>query len=397
MTQPYSTPWALTAHVPPSTRIVPTFVVQSSPDACRSGRVKAPPGRVVSPFIRVARYRGGVNTTPFKLAALAVAAVDSLEAVGVRGPYTRTEDFQYGGVVDAKGRRWIVKYPLHTIAATMIEAEAAIAPSLLEALRDGLLPFDVVRPAGFAQVKVGRAVTYISPMGRDHDFESLTQSDAHELGRALAAIHQLPVETIENAGLPSYDAQTSRRRLLADLHDADSTTPLPGVLRRRWENALEHTELWDFEPRVVHGDIGSDQFMWSDGSISCVLGFGSAHVGDPAFDFASLVSILDEELFDALIGSYSNAMGEEPTDHFHNRVVLISELALARWMLFGARRGDVGIVDDARAMMDDLAAEVEADPELAPGPTWSVSQAKPADVDSADDAGFTTQDPDTES
>ena len=134
--------------------------------------------------------------------------------------------------------------------------------------------------------------------------------------------------------------------------------------------------------------------MWWDGSISCVLGFGSAHVGDPALDFASLVSVLDEHLFDALVESYSNAMGEEPTENFYNRVVLISELALARWMLFGARRGDAEIVDEARAMMDDLAAEVEADPDLAPGPTWSVSQATPAYADSADDAGFTTVDPD---
>lgn len=351
-------------------------------------------GRVVSPIFPAGGYRGGVNTTPYELAALAVAAVDGLEAVGVRGPYTRTADFQYGGVVDAKGRRWIVKYPLHSIAGTMIEAEAAIAPPLITALRDGRLPFDVVRPAGFVQVKEGRAVTYVAPMGREHDFEDLTEADAHELGRALAAIHQLPVETIENAGLPSYDTQTSRRRLLADLHDADATSPLPGILRRRWENALEITDLWDFEPRVVHGDIGSDQFMWWDGSISCVLGFGSAHVGDPALDFASLVSVLDEHLFDALVESYSNAMGEEPTENFYNRVVLISELALARWMLFGARRGDAEIVDEARAMMDDLAAEVEADPDLAPGPTWSVSQATPAYADSADDAGFTTFDPD---
>ncbi len=331
-----------------------------------------------------------MNTTPFKLAAIAVAAIDGLEAVGVRGPYTRTADFQYGGVVDAKGRRWIVKYPLHTIAATMIEAEAAIAPSLLDALRDGRLPFDVIRPAGFAQVRHGRAVTYIAPMGREQHLEDLTISGAHELGRALAAIHKLPTETIESAGLPAYDAQISRRRLLADLHDADATSPLPSVLRRRWENALEQTELWDFEPRVVHGDIGSDQFMWSDGTISCVLGFGSAHVGDPALDFSSLVSILNEDLFDAVLESYSNAMGEELNEHFFSRTVLMSELALARWMLFGARRGDTEIVDDARAMMDDLAAEVDADPDLAPGPTWSVTSAQPLAAQSADDAGFTT-------
>lgn len=329
-------------------------------------------------------YRVGVNTIPYKLAGLAVAAVDGLEAVGVRGPFTRTADFQYGSVLDAKGRRWVVKYPLHTIAATMIEAEAAIAPALLGVLRQGLLPFDVVRPAGFAQVEHGRAVVYVAPMGRQRAAESLTQADAHEMGRVLAAIHTLPVDTVESVGLPSYDAQSTRQRLLADLHDAAAAASMPGVLRRRWENALEQVELWDFEPCVVHGDIDTEQFMWSDGAVSCVLGFGSAHVGDPALDFSGLVSGLDEDLFAAVLESYSNATGEEPDENFLNRTVLISELALARWMLFGARRGDMQIVEDAQEMMEVLAEEVDADPNLAPGPTWSVSTVTPIEPDSAD-------------
>lgn len=342
-------------------------------------------------FLQDHRYRGEVNKTPFKLAAFAVAAIDGLEAVGVRGPYTRTADFQYGGVIDAKGRRWIVKYPLHPIAGAMIEAEVAIAPALLEALRRGLLPFDVVRPAGFTQIEDGRVVVYVAPMGRERDFDELDINSAHELGRTLAAIHLLPHETIESAGLPSYDPQTTRRRLLSDLHDADATSPLPPVLRRRWENALELNELWEFEPRVVHGDIGSDQFLWSDGSVSCVLGFGSAHVGDPALDFSALVFALDEDLFGAVLTSYENAIGQPMDKKFFDRTVLLSELALARWMLFGARRGDAEIVDEAHAMMNDLAAEVEADPDLATGPTWTVSQPAPVEAESADEAGFTTR------
>ncbi|WP_434699947.1 phosphotransferase [Trueperella pyogenes] len=161
-------------------------------------------------------------------------------------------------------------------------------------------------------------------MGRERDFDELDINSAHELGRTLAAIHLLPHETIESAGLPSYDPQTTRRRLLSDLHDADATSPLPPVLRRRWENALELNELWEFEPRVVHGDIGSDQFLWSDGSVSCVLGFGSAHVGDPALDFSALVSALDEDLFGAVLTSYENAIGQPMDKKFFDRTVLLS-------------------------------------------------------------------------
>ncbi|MFP7696577.1 phosphotransferase [Trueperella sp. LYQ143] len=332
-----------------------------------------------------------MDNTPFKLAALAVTAIDGLNAVGVRGPYTRTADFQYGTVIDDRGRPWIVKYPLHAIAATMIEAEASVAPYLLNALRDGHLPFDVMRPSGFAQAKHGRAVVYMEPLGRQTEFDVLDLAGAGELGRALAAIHRLPHSIVENAGLPSYDAQTCRRRLLSELHDAAASAAIPGVLRRRWENALEVTDMWDFEPCVVHGDIGSDQFTWSDGSISCVLGFGSAHVGDPASDFAALISGMDETLFDAVISSYTNALDRNLDENFFNRAVLLSELALAKWLMFGVRRSDPDIIDDAVNMMNDLAADVEADPELAPGPTWSVSSIDPhTNMGYAEDAGFTS-------
>lgn len=335
-----------------------------------------------------------MNISPLYLAALAVAAIDGLDAVGTRGPNLRTADYQYGGVLDARGRQWVVKYPLHTQAATTLEAEASIAATLLEQLRAGNLSFDVMRPAGFAQVETGRALVYPTPMGKVREFDELDVAGAHELGRALAAIHGLPHDTISDAGMPVYDSQMCRRRLLTELHDVDAASALPFVLRRRWENALEQEELWDFTPRVVHGDVAADNFLWSEGSVSCVLGFGEAHVGDPAHDFSLLVSALPEELFDAVYSSYANALTEDLDESFFQRTVLISELALPRWYMFGKRHGDHRIMKDAQQMLDELAAEVESDPELAPGPTWKVDQLDEIEVDSADEASFTTTDPD---
>lgn len=338
-----------------------------------------------------------MRNSPLHHAALAVVAIDGLKVVGTRGPQTSTPDFHISGVLDANGRHWIVKVPRTSHAGTVIEAEAGIAPLLIEELRNGHLPFDVMRPAGFAQVDTGRAMIYPAPMGKTIDFEDLTAQHAHELGRTLASIHQLSPDVIANTGMPVYDAETVRRRLLTDLSDGAATGHVPAILRRRWENALENDELWTFTPTVVHGDVAADQFLWSEGSVSCVLGFGEAHVGDPAQDFALLVSGMSEQLFDNVYQSYANASATKVDDHFFTRAILLSELALMRWLMFGIRHENDDVIADAVDMLADLAADIEADPDLAPGPAWTVDRVTDdIEVSDADEAGFSSQ-PDEES
>lgn len=329
--------------------------------------------------------------SPYHLAALAVVAVDGLNAVSIRGPYSSAPDFVFGGVLDSTGKHWIVKVPRTTHASTVIEAEAGLAPVLVNRLRHGQLPFDVMRPAGFAPVTNGRAVVYPRPLGKTIDFEGLTIDQAHELGRTLATIHQLDPTTITEAGMPAYDAETVRKRLLTELHDASATGTIPAILNRRWENAIENPDLWAFNTRVVHGDIAADNILWSEGHVSCVLGFGEAHVGDPAHDFASLMAGLDESLFDAIVESYRNSLDNDIDEHFFTRTVLLSEIALARWMMFGIRNSDQGVITEANQMLADLANDVAADPDLAPGPVWEVDTVDPSlPIEEASEAGFHT-------
>lgn len=325
------------------------------------------------PFSEKDSYRRNVNITPLHLAALAVAARDEIEVVGTRPPISRTDDFLYTGVLDSKGRKWTVKYPRHSQAGTILEAEAEIAPALLAELQSGKLPFDVLRPAGFTAVKHGRAMVYRSPVGRAKDFSDFTLDDAQELGRALAAIHNLNPEVINKTGMPSYTADAWRKRLLAALHDASTSATIPGLLLRRWERALEDTALWNFHPCVSHGDVAEENILWSEGQISCFLGFGEANLSDGARDFANLSAALPEDVFDAAFASYQNAREEEVDENFLTRSLLMSELAIPRWLMHGVRSHDEKIITEAQKMLDDLLEAVAADPELNSEPSWEVA------------------------
>ncbi|AWE42155.1 MULTISPECIES: phosphotransferase [unclassified Actinobaculum] len=314
-----------------------------------------------------------MNTSPLYLAALAVSAIDGLEAVGTRPPFTESEDFVTGGVLDARGQHWVVKYPKNSLAATILEAEASLAPILLEELRAGRLSFDIMRPAGFADGAAdGRAIVYPEPFGHSNEFELMNDAQARELGRTLAAIHSLSTDVIARAGLPVYSVEEWRQRLRVELHDAAQTSSIPAVLRRRWENALEDDALWQYEPVVVHGDVAAENFLWSNGTtVSSVLGFGEARVGDPAQDLAPLLGLGDEP-FDLIVESYQNTRGVRVDDAMYSRTLLMSELAVIRWLMYGIRTSNNSVRTDAETMLLDLAEQINADPDLVIGPSWNV-------------------------
>lgn len=313
-----------------------------------------------------------MNNSSLHLAALVVTALGNVSVVGVRETVHENESFYISAVLDANGRNWLIKSPRSTEAGLTLEAEAALAPALLEQLQAGNLPFDVVRPAGFAPVKNGRAMVYSAPFGVAKYFGALSLDEAHSLGRGLAAIHNLSPAVLNGSGMPDYSVAEIRNRIHSEIIEAVDTADIPIILRRRWEQVVDDQSLWLFSPALVHGDFADENVLWSEGEISCVLGFGQANIGDPAADFAQLAANITPELFAAVLESYNNALTTDADPNLMTRILLYSELAILRWLLHGARTGDAEIVTEAMEMLEGLALEIEADPELAPGPKWEV-------------------------
>ena len=327
------------------------------------------------------------------LAALAVVAVGGLRVVSTCPPLRTTEDFAYTGVLDSEGRKWVVKYPLTDHAGTLLEAETAVASSLLEQLRAGNLPFDVMRPEGYAAYKGRRAVIYPAPLGVAKDFAALTGAEARELGRAIAAIHSMPAVTLSSAGLASYNSEQVRERLLTELEDASAESYVPAIVRRRWLNAFDDDELWQFTSVAVHGDPAAENFLWAEGAIRSTIGFGEAHVGDPAVDIAPIMAELSEAAFADFFESYQGAMRGGCDEHLLERSALMGEFALVRWLMHGVLTDDQEIIDDATVMLEQLAVEIDADPELSPGPAWHIDEAEPVADSTSTEFNFTDGEP----
>ncbi|PFG40598.1 phosphotransferase family enzyme [Georgenia soli] len=299
------------------------------------------------------------------LAALATTAVPGLDVVATRPPQTANSDYQTTGLLDAGGRHWVIRAPLHPAAGAALEGEVALLANLTKEVDEGRLPFDVPRPVGFAALpEGGRAMVFRALVGRPLVLDRLTSGPglSAELGRAIAAFHELDISVVADAGLPVYDPDSYRRRCLAEVDEAARTGRVPSVLLNRWEHALEDVALWKFRPTPVHGDLAPEHVLVKDGRITAVLSLSEVHVGDPAEDLAWLLAAAPEDSLDAIEEAYSLARTEGADATLLNRALLVSELALARWLLHGVRHDEQPVIEDATAMLRTLAADVSDAP-----------------------------------
>lgn len=294
------------------------------------------------------------------LAALASAAVRGLDPVRTGEPEVAGADFDVAVVEDSERRSWVVRAPRRATAGAALEAEIRLLAGLADQSRSGL-PFAVPEVAGSTPLpEGGRAIVYPFLAGSPLHPGQLRPGPgvAAALGRALAALHDVPHGIVEDAGLPVYGAAEYRERRLSELDRAATTGHVPARLLARWEKVLEDVGRWRFQPSVIHGDLVAEHVLVADGVVVGMLDWAEAKVADPADDLAWVAVGADSEALDSVLEAYAVSRREQPDRHLATRARLAGELALARWLLHGVTTDDAGVVQDAVQMLRDLDADV---------------------------------------
>ena len=335
------------------------------------------------------------------LAALASAAIPGLDPATVEAVESREgQQFELAFVQDTQHRRWVVRAPLTRAAGAQMDITVALLGMLARRL-----PFSVPTPKGFVALKEGgRAAVYPYLAGRPLELTHLPAGPglAAEIGRAIAALHNVDRQLFDEAGLPSYDADTYRTRRLSELDRAAATGHVPTGLLARWEAALEDVSLWRFAPTPTHGDLGGEQILAvfdddedaATGRVRAFTGWEDAKVADPADDFATLVTEASPEAVDSVLEAYAHARVDRPDQHLERRARLAGELRLVSALLAAtAAPGDQGAVASCAARLrrlDEHAADHpltepqvvrRRPPRRAPvprcRPSWSTSRPAP--------------------
>ena len=295
--------------------------------------------------------------------------------------------FEVAFIQDTQHRRWVVRAPLTAAAGAQME----VTVSLL-GLLSRRLPFSVPTPKGFVNLKEGgRASVYPYLAGHPLDFANLPAGPgiAAELGRALAALHNVDLALFDEAGLPSYDADTYRTRRLSDLDRAAATGHVPTGLLARWERLLEDVSLWRFAPTPTHGALTGEQVLAvfdddadaATGRIRGLTGWEDAKVADPADDFAALVTQASPAAFDSVLEAYAHARVDRPDKHLERRARLAGGLKLVSELLTAVGTKDQSSIDACAATLRQLDIDtLDDDPDHVPVvPTTPDGPVLPAD------------------
>lgn len=292
------------------------------------------------------------------LAALASAAVPGMRPVSVATVRTGEENplHQSALVEDVTGRRWVVRSPLGAAAGAELERNDDLVKQLGKHL-----PFKVPSAAGYADLgQDGRAAVYPYVEGQALSLRHLPAGPglASAVGRAIAAVHNMPRELFEEHAVPVFDAAEFRSRRLAELDRAAETGHVPNGLLARWEQALEAAAMWQFATVPTHGSLDGSSFLvvFSDddaasGRVVGLTGWERAQVADPAEDFAHLVEVSNPRAVDAVFESYAMARSQRPDGYLLHRARLTSEMRLLKGLVAAIGRDDAAFV---RVRADEL-------------------------------------------
>lgn len=332
--------------------------------------------------------------SPLILAALAKAAVPKLNFTEVKGLSTGTNGaFETALLTATTGEHYVIRLATSQTAGAEQEVELRALKALGKTDRMRL-PFKITNLIGEAKDDKGsRALVFEFIYGNQTDINTVAadSSLSANIGRAIAAIHNLDTALVENSHLASFEPAEIVRGRVAELDRFAATGKVPSVLLSRWEQALEDTSLFRFKPTVIHGGLNSETFLTVDDEVSGVLGWSTLRVSDPAEDFAWILGAGIHELSESILDVYRQSH-YNVDDSLRLRATLYSEFEFARWLMFGINKKNPEIIEEAVLMLDGLAEDVstgavgkliakQAAPVYSPAAAYSESTAtRPIDL-----------------
>lgn len=270
-------------------------------------------------------------------------------------------EFDAAEITSTDGRQLIVRVPRTQAAESDQSADLVALRALTEGIRQRI-PFAIPNYLGQAPIGPTRGIIYDFIPGTQLTGQALTADAAlaASVGRAIAAIHNLPTSLVSEAGLPSSTSAAARLEVVELIERAAATGHVPVALVRRWEDASADDRLWQFVATVINGELAPDSFLIVGDRVNGLLGWANLQVGDPARDVHWLLSARGA-FAELALSSYIAGRGGLSDDVIARRALLYGELELARWLLHGVDSKDASIVDDAVALLDALVSSVHAE------------------------------------
>jgi aminoglycoside phosphotransferase (APT) family kinase protein len=211
---------------------------------------------------------------------------------------------------------WIVRVPRREEVRPAVRLEARLLPELAPRLAVPVPRFEVVEDSEEAFFVAYRKLP----------------------GEPLAELHRFPRKQATDAGVADVDAAgwLARQRGFAERCAREAMPLLAADERRRAREMFDaFLSKWDVscETALVHADLGPAHILHRGLSVTGVIDWSDACLGDPALDFAWLLHGTRSEFAAALIDAYD---GERDAG-LRDRALFYHRLGPWHEVLFGRK------------------------------------------------------------
>lgn len=226
-------------------------------------------------------------------------------------------DFQVAFATDERGKDWVLRIPRRSdvfprtkpekVALDLVCQHVCFEVPRWEIYSDDLIAYQKLKgvPAGTIDPEKGAYVFEL-------DMENIPECFHRTLGKALAALHQVPAKDAFNAGMTVLTPAEVKQNLSERMEAVKERFGVSEALWYRWQTWLNDETMWPEKTGLIHGDVHAGHILIdSKGNVTGLIDWTEAKVDDVANDFVGHYRVFGEEGLDQLIQAYKEAGGYE--------------------------------------------------------------------------------------
>ena len=263
-------------------------------------------------------------------------------------------DFRVGFATDTNGNEWLIRIPRREDMGEQINNERKILQLVEKHLSVKVPDWKIVSPHLIAYPLIEEkpvlmidTETYDMVWNMDKDCPEYVSS----LAKVLVQLHNIPEEEIIENGLRVMKPSDLRPEILNQLQAVKSEIGISTKLEIRYRKWLDNDALWPDFTTFIHGDLYAGHILTSTtGVVAGIIDWSTAHIGDPANDFAGHLTIFGENSLRDLITAYTKQGGRIWDKLYEHTIERAAASALA-YGYFALETNDKNHIQGARAQL----------------------------------------------
>ncbi|GIO24790.1 macrolide 2'-phosphotransferase [Oceanobacillus sp. J11TS1] len=142
------------------------------------------------------------------------------------------------------------------------------------------------------------------------DINNVPECFYQTLGKALVALHNVPIEKAMEVGLTLHTPEEARRSMKDRMDAVREEIGVGDSLWDRWQSWIQNDEMWPNKTGLIHGDVHAGHILIDQArNVTGLIDWTEAKVSDVSNDFVVLFRTFGEEGFELLINAYKEAGG----------------------------------------------------------------------------------------